>query len=304
MLIDIQKIRQLLEYLRWRSKYKHIMNSHSVKVLSFEDSWKKIIEERCSVSRYGDGELRMMLLGDHGATFEVNSKRLADELREIIKADKNNLLVCLPNVYSGMAMMKFDARVIWMGEVSRLFPKYCQYLNGDYHYGDAFITRPYHDYVSNSQTTKKRFELIKKLWNARPVLIVEGRLTRFGVGNDLLSNASTVDRILCPEINAFEKFDDIYSIVKKYIDVTATEDLLVLLALGPTATVMAAKLSQNLNIQAIDIGHLDIEYEWFRLRTNKKIQIEGKYVNEARGPKYIEGKSDYTYLKSIYSTVS
>ena len=44
------------------------------------------------------------------------------------------------------------------------------------------------------------------------------------------------------------------------------QDPLVLMALGPTATVMAWKLQQK-GIQAIDIGHLDICYE-VSLRNN------------------------------------
>ena len=33
---------------------------------------------------------------------------------------------------------------------------------------------------------------------------------------------------------------------------------------------------------AIDIGHVDVEYEWFLRGAKDKIQIEGKYVNEAK----------------------
>lgn len=36
---------------------------------------------------------------------------------------------------------------------------------------------------------------------------------------------------------------------------------------------------------AIDIGHIDIEYEWFLRKTSDKIKIEGKYVNEVLGGK-------------------
>ena len=35
-----------------------------------------------------------------------------------------------------------------------------------------------------------------------------------------------------------------------------------------------------MGFQAIDIGHLDIEYEWFLSHANKKTRVENKYVNE------------------------
>ena len=49
-------------------------------------------------------------------------------------------------------------------------------------------------------------------------------------------------------------------IVQKY----SPNEYLILLALGPTATVMAYNLAQK-GYQAIDIGHIDIEYEWYRM---------------------------------------
>ena len=49
-----------------------------------------------------------------------------------------------------------------------------------------------------------------------------------------------------------------------------------------TATVLAWELAGD---WAIDIGHIDIEYEWFLRNASDKIKIEGKYVNEVLGGK-------------------
>ena len=45
-----------------------------------------------------------------------------------------------------------------------------------------------------------------------------------------------------------------------------------LIALGPTATILAYDLAEK-GVQALDVGHIDIEYEWFlrKDRTHKKI---------------------------------
>jgi hypothetical protein len=61
-------------------------------------------------------------------------------------------------------------------------------------------------------------------------------------------------------------------------------DRLVLVALGPTATILAYDLALK-GYQCIDIGHLDIEYEWFinKIDIDKKTPVKGKYVNEAGG---------------------
>ena len=70
-----------------------------------------------------------------------------------------------------------------------------------------------------------------------------------------------------------------------------------LCALGMTSTVLAYDLAQ-IGIQCVDIGHLDIEYEWMKLGVLEKCVIEGKAVNEIN---YTPEKQfeDDCYHKSI-----
>jgi glycosyltransferase family protein len=118
------------------------------------------------------------------------------------------------------------------------------------------------------------FELLKTIWAGRRVIMVEGRLTRFGVGNDLLESAHSVRRIICPERNAYRQY-------RRILDAMPQPDAstLVLVALGPTAKPLVHELAGR-GYQAIDIGHLDIEYEWFLRKATRKILIPGKYVDE------------------------
>ena len=52
-----------------------------------------------------------------------------------------------------------------------------------------------------------------------------------------------------------------------------------LIALGPTATVLAFDLAM-FGRQALDIGHIDLEYEWWTRHTTAKTTIPGKFCNE------------------------
>lgn len=122
-----------------------------------------------------------------------------------------------------------------------------------------------------------RIGLLKRLWNNRDIIFIEGKDTKMGVGNDLFDNATSVRRILCPSRDAFARYDHILDAVKA---MNHDENDLYILALGPTATVMAADL-HLLGFQALDLGHLDIEYEWFRQGVTKKVPITGKYSNES-----------------------
>ncbi len=53
-----------------------------------------------------------------------------------------------------------------------------------------------------------------------------------------------------------------------------------MIALGPTATVLAYDLAKS-NYWAIDIGHVDVEYMWMLQKAKNKIPIKGRYVAEA-----------------------
>ena len=108
------------------------------------------------------------------------------------------------------------------------------------------------------------FSKIKNIWDGKEILLVEGEKSRLGMGNDLFSNAKKIERILCPAENAFDKYDDI---VNKVLEQDSGK--LVLIALGMTATVLAYDL-HKLGYWAIDIGHIDIEYEWFLRGAAKK----------------------------------
>ena len=79
---------------------------------------------------------------------------------------------------------------------------------------------------------------------------------------------------------------------------------LILIALGPTATILAYDL-YKLGYLAIDIGHIDIEYEWFLRKANTKIPIKNKYVNEIRRRKNKFTKvKDKSYFHQIIAQIS
>lgn len=73
---------------------------------------------------------------------------------------------------------------------------------------------------------------------------------------------------------------------------------LVLAALGPTATVLAYDLC-NKGYQAIDIGHLDVEYEWFLRKDVVGTPLEFKYVDGSPEGRKVHRLEDPQYQKQI-----
>ena len=54
----------------------------------------------------------------------------------------------------------------------------------------------------------------------------------------------------------------------------------------------------------MDLGHIDIEYDWFLMKAEKKVPIKNKYVNEAPKGRIITELNDENYLKEIYKNLA
>ena len=138
---------------------------------------------------------------------------------------------------------------------------------------------------------------MKQLWSGRDLLIVEGALTRSGVGNGLFTNTKSIKRIIAPSKNAYQKIDQIEQMIREN-----AEDRLVLLMLGPTAKVIVDDL-QDLDNQLIDLGHIDSEYEWFKMGATYKIKLKNKHTAEFNFDENIEAVHDQTYENEIIGKI-
>ena len=107
-------------------------------------------------------------------------------------------------------------------------------------------------------------------------MFIEGIHTGMGVGNDLFDNCRSIERILGPAENAIDKYQQIIEETCKQ-----SKNKLILIALGPTATVLAYELNR-LGYQAVDIGHIDLIYEGFirKLPNLYGVDIPYKYCSK------------------------
>jgi len=246
-------------------------------VVDVESTIDFVIKNHVSVSRFGDGELRWMIGEETGYGFQQSDKLLALRLRSVLESNIPNHIVCIPNVFGNTKYLIPGNRVAWDIHKLKYGKKWLSLMDSEKTYYDSNMTRFYIDY--NDKTLSEHlFNKIKLLWDNRPVLIVEGEFTRFGYQNDLLANSTKVLRIQCPAENAFSLYE---TIEKKVCETRQTlpEDTLILVALGPTATVLAADLAKK-GFQTVDIGHLDLEYEWFLKGAKERINLDDRYVNE------------------------
>lgn len=269
----MDNFKRLIAFVLYRIKMKL---TPEPKVISIEETLKHVLKNKSSVSRFGDGELKW-IYGIDQDSFQRNDKNLGEQLKKVIKSNQKNCLICVPPIFDGLKLFTNDAAFFWEKNYIRYSNKWRSLLTLKRVYFNANITRPYMEY-KNKDNSSKIFSYWKDIFKNRNIIVVEGKYTRFGVQNDFLVTAKNVRRIICPNENAFEKITEIEkSILRNCKGINAP---LVLVALGPTATVIAYDLC-NKGIQVIDIGHADIEYEWYLRHATHKISIENKFVNEA-----------------------
>ena len=164
-------------------------------------------------------------------------------------------------------------------------------------YGSTFISRPYIDFLDKTNA-ESQFEKLKRLWENKNLLIVEGATSRSGVGNDLFDQALSIKRIVCSSHCAYKDVDAIESTIRKYAD-----NHLILIMLGPTAKVLVANLAKD-GYQALDIGHIDSEYEWLKMGATTKVKLKHKHTAEYNFDQDIEFIEDETYTKQIVADLS
>lgn len=272
---------------------KYILKKPIVKTI--EETLNKVIKEKCSMARYGDGEV-FIAVKAKGVGFQHYNEELSNRLQKILKCNDDNILVCLHDCYYKINVDRTDSeKEYWRKQLQTYGIKLNALLDKSKIYYNATCTRIYSVFKDKSKS-KALFELFKKIWEKRDVVIIEGEKSRIGVNNDLLDNTSSIERILVPAEDAYEKYDKIYNEAIK-ID----KNKLILIAAGPTATVLAYDLSK-MGYQAVDIGHIDIEYEWYKLGTEERLPIKGKYVNEAnyRNPEDIY---DSKYMEEVIAVI-
>lgn len=261
------------------------------KVASLEDSVNYIIQTHCSVSRLGDGEIKLVAGKKLG--FQDENSILQEKMIEVLSEPIENHIVCLPDIFNDLTIYDSDSQKHWKKHLAFYRRYWYRYINKQANFYNAFISRCYMMY-QNPSMSSRMFELLKQIWQDRDVIIIEGEQSRLGVNNDLFNNTKSIKRILAPNRNAFNYYQLILDKVTQY----DKQEYLILLALGPTATVMAYDLAK-LGYQAIDIGHVDIEYEWFLMKATHKVPVHNKFVNEAGAGAGVGICNDQMYLSQI-----
>ena len=259
-------------------------------ILNDEETLDYLLSHHCSLSRFGDGEFG--IIWGWGNGFQHEDDKLAKRLREVLSAtDVENHMNAIP--YPLKKWKGLYPRDFWPGFTAFYIDRLRPLIDPSQLYLNTQVTRFYYEHLDKSHC-REHLNKLRQLWNNEDVVIVEGDKTRSGIGNDLYDNAHSVSRILAPSLHAFERYDEILNVICQNVG----KDKLVLLCLGMTATVLAYDLAK-LGYWALDIGHLDIEYEWFLSGRLDRFAIKGKFTSEAVNGRSVKECNDPVYKAQI-----
>lgn len=290
-MIDIYKsIRRELRTPRYWLRYRNIVDMYpKIYVESLVDTIDNL-KKGISLSRFGDGEFRIMTQNGEAIGFQKHDEFLAERLIEVLNKPKLNHAVALPGPFSrSLFEMSSEARSFWIGALEEDGKTWKNKMEipvwNNKHVLNTQVSRPYMDYPKTKKSrlvSRYIFDSFKMIWKNKIVLIVEGKGSNFGLHNDLLESAESIYRVLVPTKDAFLRYNSILEMTRNVINKLniGGRELIVLLAIGPTATVLAYDLA-DAGVQILDIGHLDVEYQWYKIKAKSKIPLTDRVVNEA-----------------------
>ena len=112
-------------------------------IKSTEETLQEILDKKCSIARFGDGEFAIMANRER-QKFQNLNLELGKRLREVIRTQDERLLIGIADNYGNLEKFTQDAadkiRVYMTDEIRR---EQMQFLDLKRVYGNAYVTRPY-----------------------------------------------------------------------------------------------------------------------------------------------------------------
>ena len=175
-------IRQLINTIRYKLKYGStvewynfwyiILRRHQKvipQVASIDETIRKIVSEKCSVSRFGDGE--MLLTSDKkNIGFQKGDPVLAKRLKEVLSSHEERHLVAIPDIFTKLNRYKRKCRRFQRTHLFIYGTWWDKLLIPGRKYENAFLSRPYMDYASKEHCARWFHEL-KAIWEGRDIIL-------------------------------------------------------------------------------------------------------------------------------------
>lgn len=229
---------------RFNGRWSEIEGFFRDRALGLHETLTRATRDRLSIARFGDGELLLALDPSSGFRFQRNSPELNRDLRALLRGDDIDgvpLMVCIPGLGS----------TYYQHYWAKYWPLVRPLLNPDMLYGNSSVSREpmFHGGAEAGRLAWRQ------VWADRDVCYVTGRGSRFDATPELFDNVASERYVYSGPRNAYS---DLPRLIDE-IEGSIPRETLVLISLGPAATLLAAELARR-GFWAIDLGHITSAY--------------------------------------------
>lgn len=251
--LKVDTIDELLEIYKYElvDKLRSIALPH---IKNVEETLEAIYQKKASLCRFGDGEIE--LINQRDIPFQKASPILAARLQEVLSSHDPRCLIAIPKViYSGKDNITDLPKKFWRIQGVRFRKTLDKYIDFSTLYYSAELSIAYSLYTH--YPLQQYFEQLQRLWRGRDITIICGENVFSAIKHNIFTCANNIEYMYAPSEQAFDKYNELLSQASR-----TPKDRLVIIILGPTATVLAYDLTQ-LGFQALDIGHVAKSYDWY-----------------------------------------
>lgn len=259
-----ERIKEIIATVIYMLYQKHILKNH-IHVCSVDETIDALVKTDNSLARFGDGEIS--LIAGIGSATQKSDLELGKRLEQVLQSDEEGLLIALNGIFDGMDELHRKNQLFWKKHLLKFRKYYNQYCDSGRVYYNSFVSRCYYSFRDRRKCTVW-FDKIKDIWKDKDVVVVEGEATHNGVGNDLLDQCKSIRRILCPSKNAYGSYTEILRACREF-----KKNQLFLVSIGAAAKPLVYDLHKE-GYRVIDIGNLDLEYEWYLHKTEGKQKLK------------------------------
>jgi hypothetical protein len=142
------------------------------KVESIPNTINKIIKDKVSICRFGDGEL-LYVSEKRSLPFQKQNERLRSYLISILSSKHNHILVGMPVGFYSLENLKKDAKITWRAVIAWTYPRIYRYLDHLKQYYNASMTRFYIEYENKSHCDEW-FKKVRSIWDDKNILLKKG----------------------------------------------------------------------------------------------------------------------------------
>lgn len=241
------------------------------KIKNAAETIEELIIGNSSLCRFGDGEFS--LINGEDIAFQKSDPLLARRLRAILQSGEKDILIGIPYCYfSSLEDLREFPKSFIRTWVARNREGINDLLIPAKQYYDTACTQLYALY--ESYDFKSYFSKIKEIWMGRDLAIICGNTVFDVIDTNIFDCAKSIEYQFAPSLNAFEKYDELLAKAKQI-----SKNKLIIIILGPTATVMAYDLALA-GYRALDFGHIAKDYDFFR----KKIKHNSETISNFLRP--------------------